>query len=58
MSDTGNRGRDRCRHQARRPGGHIERHRRFQLNTLPALVTVGPVTLWLLAFIAAAALHP
>ncbi len=35
----------------------IERHRRFRSNTLPALVTVGPVTLWLLAFIAVPLLY-
>lgn len=35
----------------------IERHRRFRSNTLPALVTVGPVTLWLLAFIAVPILY-
>ena len=35
----------------------IERRRRFRSNTLPALVTVGPVTLWLLAFIAVPLLY-
>lgn len=35
----------------------IERHRRFRSNTLPALVTVGPVTLWLIAFIAVPLLY-
>lgn len=30
----------------------IERKRNFRANTLPALVTVGPVTLWLAAFVA------
>ena len=35
----------------------IERRRRFRSNTLPALLTVGPVTLWLLAFIAVPLLY-
>ncbi len=35
----------------------IECRRRFRSNTLPALVTVGPVTLWLLAFIAVPLLY-
>ena len=35
----------------------IERRRNFRANTLPALVTVGPVTLWLLAFVAVPLLY-
>ena len=35
----------------------IARRRRFRSNTLPALVTVGPVTLWLAAFIAVPLLY-
>ena len=35
----------------------IERRRNFRSNTLPALITVGPVTLWLLAFVAVPLLY-